>query len=90
MSEEVLIFGRDGDYTSENSIAIIWCIGDVRQVIKDYELAIELTDDECMEVLGFVDSKHDANFGISWENIYQGIEFYFKDKFNKTEEVSDE
>jgi len=63
-----------------NSIAIIWCIDDVRQVIEDYELAIELTDDECMEVLGFVDSKHDANFGISWENIYQGIEYCFADK----------
>ena len=49
-------YGGQGKYTSDNSIAIIWCIDDVRQVIEDYELGIELTDDECMEVLGYVEA----------------------------------
>jgi len=73
-------YGGQGKYTSDNSIAIIWCIDDVRQVIEDYELGIELTDDECMEVLGYVEAEHDANFGIGWDTIHWAIEYCFADK----------
>ena len=44
----MLVFDEYGEYTSENSIAIIWCVDDVRTVIKDHEKTVELTDDECM------------------------------------------
>tara|TARA_R110002110_G_C13131800_1_gene688886 strand:+ start:92 stop:379 length:288 start_codon:yes stop_codon:yes gene_type:complete len=67
-------------YNETNSIAIIWCIDDVRQTIKNYEIAVELTDDECMEVLDYCLDKHDAEYGVGWENIYQAIVYCFEDK----------
>lgn len=68
----------DAEYTSENSIAIIWCIDDVRTVIEDYEKTVELTDDECMEVLKYCLNKHDANYGMSWDNISWAIDHIFQ------------
>jgi hypothetical protein len=70
-------------YNESNSIAIIWCIDDVQKVIEDYDLDIELSDDECMDVLGYCDRKHDANFGISWETIYWTLTNLYEDKLNK-------
>lgn len=71
-------------YNEKNSIVIIWCIDDVRDTIRDYEIDVELTDDECMEVLGYCDNHQDAEFGMGWENIYQAILYCFEDKINKT------
>ena len=50
-------------YNETNSIAIIWEIDDVKSVRPD------LTNDECMEVLDYVDRKHDASLGITWETL---------------------
>ncbi len=33
-------------YNNCNSVAIIWCIDDVRKVIDDYDMNYELTDDD--------------------------------------------
>ena len=44
-------------YNNCNSVAIIWCIDDVRKVIDDYDMNYELTDDDCMDVLNYVDRK---------------------------------
>ena len=70
----MLAFDERGEYTSENSIAIIWCIDDVRMVIKDQEKTVELTDDECMEVLDYCLDQHDANYGMSWDSISWAID----------------
>lgn len=45
------------------SICIIWTIGDVQEVRPD------LDDDQAEAVLRYVEDKHDANFGISWETL---------------------
>ena len=50
-------------YNETNSIAIIWEIDDIK------ELRPDLTDDECMEVLGYADRKHDASLGVCWETL---------------------
>ena len=84
MKEKVLTFDEHGAFTSENSIAIIWNIDDVRQTIDDQDMDIELTDDECMEVLDYCVRKHDANFGIGWDTLQWAIEYCFP------KEVSDE
>ena len=73
MKEKVLTFDEHGAFTSENSIAIIWNIDDVRQTIDDQDMDIELTDDECMEVLDYCVQKHDANFGIGWDTLQHAI-----------------
>ena len=70
----MLVFDEYGEYTSENSIAIIWCVDDVRTVIKDHEKTVELTDDECMEVLDYCLDQHDANYGMSWDSISWAID----------------
>ena len=70
----MLAYDEHGEYTSENSIAIIWCIDDVRTVIKDHEKKVELTDDECMEVLNYCLNEHDANYGMSWDSISWAID----------------
>lgn len=38
-------------YNEENSIAIIWSIEDVRQVLKNFDTKLNLSDKECMEIL---------------------------------------
>ena len=77
MKEKVLTFDEHGAFTSENSIAIIWNIDDVRQTIADYDMDIELTDEECMEVLGYCEGEHDATLGVSWRTIQFAIEECF-------------
>jgi hypothetical protein len=77
MNKEVLIFDKDEAFTSENSIVIIWNIDDVKQTIDDYDMGIELTDDECMEVLSYVEGEHDATLGVSWTTIQFAIEECF-------------
>ena len=79
-------------YNSNNSIAIIWSIEDVKDQLEilnedmPEKVDLELTDDDCMEVLSFVESKHDATFGIGWENLYQGIQYCFEDEIKELKE----
>ena len=44
----MLVFDEYGEYTSENSIAIIWCVDDVRTVIKDHEKTVEFIFYDCL------------------------------------------
>jgi hypothetical protein len=44
-----------------DTIAITWSIEDVKEVASD------LTDDECRQVLQLARSKHDATIGINWD-----------------------
>ncbi len=46
----------------DDSISITWHIDDVRSLAHD----IDLTDDQCREVLLRADKYHDANIGINW------------------------
>jgi len=64
-------------YNSTNSIAIIWSIDDVRHVIENYGIDVDLTDEECMEVLDYCLDNHDAQYGMSWENIDNAIDYLF-------------
>jgi len=48
-------------YNPSNSIAIIWCIDDVKQVRPD------LNDEDCLDVLNYADRKHDATMGITYD-----------------------
>jgi len=81
-------------YNSNNSVAIVWSIEDVKDqleiLIEDMpeKVDLELTDDDCMDVLQRVVDNHDANYGVSWENLYQGIQYCFEDEINELKEVS--
>ena len=78
-------------YTSTNSIAIIWSIEDVKQQLEslneNYGIDLELSDENCMEVLHNVVDKHDANYGVTWENIYQSIEYLYEDEINEAIQI---
>jgi hypothetical protein len=43
------------------SIAIAWCVEDVKEVASD------LTDKECRQVLQLAKTYHDATVGINWD-----------------------
>ena len=42
-------------------IAIVWSIEDVKSVRKD------LSDEQAIKVLKFVENNHDANIGVNWD-----------------------
>ena len=50
-------------YNPSNSIAIIWCIDDVKSIRED------LNDEQCLDVLRYADRKHDASMGITYETL---------------------
>ena len=54
---------KEAEEMARNSISIVWQIEDVLEVRPD------LTEDEAGEVLGMVESNHDANLGISWDTL---------------------
>ncbi len=74
-------------YTSTNSIAIIWDIQDVRGQLEslneNYQIELELSDDDCMEVLQRVVDNHDANYGVNWDSLYNAIEYCFEDEIRE-------
>jgi len=70
-------------YNETNSIIIIWEVEDVRNVIEQNDLPLELDDDQCLEVLDYVVSKHDANWGINWDSILYAIEYIFEDELKE-------
>ena len=83
MSDSKMFIYNDYGYNSNNSIAIIWSVEDVQQVVEDYELKVRLTHDECMEVLTYMERKADCNYGVCWENIYDAILYVHEEKFPK-------
>ena len=58
-------------YTPSNSITIIWCIDDVKQVRPD------LNDEQCLDVLGRADQKHDASMGITFETLRFNADYLY-------------
>jgi hypothetical protein len=71
MSEEIFVYDKYGN-TSENSIAIVWHISDVKQAARDIGLPVP-DDETCMGILTHLLDNHDANYGISWDNIYDEL-----------------
>jgi hypothetical protein len=70
-------------YNETNSVIIIWEAEDVRNVIEQNYLPLELDNDQCLEVLDYVVSKHDANWGINWDSILYAIEYIFEDELKE-------
>jgi hypothetical protein len=72
MSEEIFVYDKYGN-TSENSIAIVWHIDDVKQAARDIGLAVP-DDETCMGILYGLYENHDANYGITWEHFYNELQ----------------
>ena len=79
-------------YNSNNSVAIVWSIEDVKDQLEilnedmPEKVDLELTDNQCMQVLYQVAKKHDANYGVSWEDFYTAIQYCFEDEINELKE----
>ena len=78
-------------YNSDNSIAIIWTIEDVQQVIENNDILNRaiggaLNDDDCKNVLYQVHNNHDANYGISWDSIFYVLMDFYDEEIKKAEE----
>jgi mono/diheme cytochrome c family protein len=46
-------------------------------------MGLTLTDEQIVDVLDYVESNHDANFGISWDTIGWAIEHVLPSNLNK-------
>lgn len=67
-------------FNDTNSIAIIWCVDDIKHMTKEMEIPIKLTDDQCMEILYDVHRRHDATIGITWDTLEYAIENYLQNE----------
>lgn len=69
----------------KDTIAISWCIDDLKWVAEDRGLDVTgLTDDDFRDVLGIVVRRHDACIGINWDVLECHLEMYIDDlKENK-------
>ena len=65
-------------YNDTNSIAIVWSIEDVKEIRPD------LDDEACMDVLGYVQNKHDPTIGVSWETLKINSEYLFPLKIRRS------
>ena len=54
---------QDHVLKNEDSISIVWCIDDVKEVRPD------LDDEQAWDVLQVVKDNHDATMGISWDTL---------------------
>ena len=59
----------------KDRMAILWEIGDVRSEAEGMEPPVELTDEECREILAQVLKYNDANIGVTWET----LRFYIRE-----------
>ena len=67
-------------FNDTNSIAIIWCVDDIKHMTKEMEIPIKLTDDQCMEILYDIHRRHDATIGITWDTLEYAIENYLQNE----------
>ena len=67
----------------ENSISIKWCIKDIRYAMDDREDKVDISDEECMDILSMIERKHDANIGITWDTIDYYLDEFIQDKLTK-------
>lgn len=62
---------------SEGYVSIRWHIDDVHEVYKG------LTDEQAAQVLVFVERKHDANYGVTWETLeYAAVHLFGEENVN--------
>jgi len=74
----------------ENSISIGWCIKDIRYAMNDREDKVDISDEECMDILSMIERRHDANIGITWDTIDYYLDEFIQDKKEVEKETQDE
>tara|TARA_R110000787_G_scaffold97633_1_gene201267 strand:+ start:301 stop:552 length:252 start_codon:yes stop_codon:yes gene_type:complete len=79
MAEKKVVEYMDG-YNSENSIAIIWCIDDIKITMDERDDRIGITDEECMSLLLKAVRGHDASNGVSWDSIEYYLDEFIQEK----------
>ena len=68
-------------WVDDDHISILWNVEDVENQAK--KNGLKLTKEECRQVLDACLDGHDANFGISWENLDHHICHLFGDRIGK-------
>jgi hypothetical protein len=71
LMEETLQALERGD-----AIAIVWSVEDVLCMSEDEDGNETVTRDEAHEILQQLYEDHNANYGISWDTIYQAVNHY--------------
>ena len=79
MNKQKLDYGNG--YNETNSICIVWCIDDVKSLKGSFDHRdIDLTDEECMEILQRVKNNHNPSIGITWEGLCLEYDYYLEEK----------
>ena len=79
MNKPKLDYGNGHNET--NSICIVWCIDDIKSLKGSFEVRnIDLTNEECMEILQRIKNNHDTSIGISWEGVCLEYVYYLEEK----------
>ena len=73
-------------YNSNNSVAIVWAIEDVKYRLDEFYPKLKYTNENCMDILHNIADDHDAEFGVNWESIDYAIENYFYDELVELKE----
>jgi hypothetical protein len=66
-------------YNETNSIALIWSIEDVKSLKGSFDHRdVDLTDEDCMEILGNILKHYDTSEGVSWSDICYEVDVYLE------------
>jgi hypothetical protein len=77
--EENFMLGRevaDEILAAHGFVAFLWGVEDIRSVKGGQNL----TDEQCMEILDKIQSKHDASIGVNWDVISYYVFDYVSDE----------
>ncbi len=67
-------------FNETNSIIVVWTIDDIKSLKGSFDHRdVDLTDEECMEILQIVKNNHDAEIGINWEVLCFWYDDYLKE-----------
>jgi hypothetical protein len=64
------------NFLDDNSdiIAIIWCADDVLEIAT--QKGLNLSQEDCLEVLQSLKSNHDSELGISWNSLHFALDYF--------------
>lgn len=55
------------NWKDKNTVSFDWCVTDVKQQLKDRNIKIKFSIEDCREVLDRCLRRHDASLGMSWD-----------------------
>ena len=62
-------------YVKNGELHLVWCVYDVKEyALHNMKEKIELTDEQCVDVLNIMLKKHDCEYGTTWISVECAID----------------